>query len=315
MVFVRITKSKAYFKRFQTKFKRRRDGKTNYRMRRRLITQDKSKFNAPRYRLIVRITNRDVIAQITSAKLAGDCVFAAAYAHELPRYGIPVGLTNYSACYATGLLLARRVLNKIGLEKQYAGVAKPTGEHFLVEEPENGARPFRCYPDIGLARITTGARVFALVKGAADGGLHVPHSDKRFPGFNKESEEFDPKPLRARIFGQHVAEYMKKMKKDEPEKYKKHFSQYIKNKIEPEGIEKMYVAAFDKIRASPAAVPVAKKEKIPERKSFNKKKLSNADRKMRVASKKARYMKHHVVKEEDMEVEEEEGEEAAAEEN
>lgn len=308
MVFVRITKTKAYFKRFQTKFKRRRDGKTNYRMRRRLITQDKTKFNAPRYRLVIRITNRDVIAQIISAKLAGDCVFAAAYAHELKRYGIPVGLTNYSACYATGLLLARRVLKKIGLDKQYAGVAKPNGEHFLVEEPENGARPFRCYPDIGLARITTGARIFALIKGAADGGLHVPHSDKRFPGFNKESGEFDAKKLKERIFGAHVAAYMKMMKKDDPEKYKKQFSQYIKNKIEPEGVEKMYSAAFDKIRANPDFVAVAKKEKIPERKSFNKKKLSNADRKARVASKKAKYMKHRKVEaeEEEMEVEEEE---------
>ena len=33
----------------------------------------------------------------------------AAYAHELPRYGVKVGLTNYAAAYCTGLLLARRV--------------------------------------------------------------------------------------------------------------------------------------------------------------------------------------------------------------
>lgn len=33
----------------------------------------------------------------------------AAYSHELPKYGITVGLTNYAAAYCTGLLLARRV--------------------------------------------------------------------------------------------------------------------------------------------------------------------------------------------------------------
>ena len=33
----------------------------------------------------------------------------AAYSHELPRYGVKVGLTNYAAAYCTGLLLARRV--------------------------------------------------------------------------------------------------------------------------------------------------------------------------------------------------------------
>ena len=48
-------------------------------------------------------------SQIAYAKIEGDVVIAAAYSHELPNYGIKVGLTNYSAAYATGLLLARRV--------------------------------------------------------------------------------------------------------------------------------------------------------------------------------------------------------------
>lgn len=47
--------------------------------------------------------------QIAYAKLEGDVIVSAAYAHELPRYGIKVGLTNYAAAYCTGLLLARRV--------------------------------------------------------------------------------------------------------------------------------------------------------------------------------------------------------------
>ncbi|KAL2547621.1 hypothetical protein Fot_09151 [Forsythia ovata] len=38
-----------------------------------------------------------IIAQIVSASIAGDMVLAAAYAHELPRYGLEVGLTNYAA--------------------------------------------------------------------------------------------------------------------------------------------------------------------------------------------------------------------------
>ena len=52
------------------------------------------------------------LSQIVYATIAGDVVVAAAYAHELPQYGLSVGLTNYSATYATGLLLARRVLTK-----------------------------------------------------------------------------------------------------------------------------------------------------------------------------------------------------------
>ena len=50
--------------------------------------------------------------QVVYATIAGDVVVAAAYSHELPEYGLSVGLTNYSATYATGLLLARRVLTK-----------------------------------------------------------------------------------------------------------------------------------------------------------------------------------------------------------
>ena len=47
--------------------------------------------------------------QIAYARVEGDVIICAAYAHELPRYGIKVGLTNYAAAYCTGLLIARRV--------------------------------------------------------------------------------------------------------------------------------------------------------------------------------------------------------------
>lgn len=47
--------------------------------------------------------------QIAYARIEGDIIICAAYSHELPRYGVKVGLTNYAAAYCTGLLLARRV--------------------------------------------------------------------------------------------------------------------------------------------------------------------------------------------------------------
>lgn len=70
----------------------------------------------------MRVTNRDVITQIIAADLTHDVVIAAAYSHELPRYGIKLGLTNYAAAYATGLLLARRVNAKFSLK--YEGQTK-----------------------------------------------------------------------------------------------------------------------------------------------------------------------------------------------
>lgn len=53
--------------RFQTKYKRRRAGKTDYYARKRLITQAKNKYNAPKYRLVVRFTNRDIILCVYTA--------------------------------------------------------------------------------------------------------------------------------------------------------------------------------------------------------------------------------------------------------
>ncbi|KAK5171561.1 60S ribosomal protein L5, partial [Cryomyces antarcticus] len=108
--------------RYQVKYKRRRAGKTDYYARKRLITQAKNKYNAPKYRLVVRFTNRDIVMQIVSSEISGDKVFVAAYAHELKRYGINHGLTNWAAAYCTGLLVARRALKKLGLDGDFAGV-------------------------------------------------------------------------------------------------------------------------------------------------------------------------------------------------
>lgn len=74
-----------------------------------LHQQAKNKYNTPKYRMVVRFSNKDITCQLAYARLEGDRVLAAAYSHELPKYGISVGLTNYAAAYCTGLLLARRV--------------------------------------------------------------------------------------------------------------------------------------------------------------------------------------------------------------
>lgn len=50
-------------------------------------------------------TNKDIVAQIVSASIAGDMILASAYAKELPRYGLEVGLTNYAAGTFTQAIL------------------------------------------------------------------------------------------------------------------------------------------------------------------------------------------------------------------
>lgn len=157
------------YSRYQTKYKRRQQGKTDYYARKRLITQAKNKYNAPKYRLVVRFTNRDIVMQIVTSEISGDKVFASAYSHELAAYGITKGLTNWAAAYCTGLLIARRVLKKLGLDEQFTGVEEADGEFTLTEAAEGDdgeRRPFKAFLDVGLARTSTGARVFGAMKGA-----------------------------------------------------------------------------------------------------------------------------------------------------
>lgn len=284
MGFVKVVKNKAYFKRFQVKFRRRREGRTDYYARVRLVVQDKNKYNTPKYRMIVRFTNKDIICQIAYARIEGDVIVCAAYAHELPRYGIKVGLTNYAAAYCTGLLLARRLLRKFKMDEIYEGVVEANGEDFAVEDVKGQPGAFRCYLDVGLARTTTGARVFGAMKGAVDGGIDIPHSNKRFPGYDAESKDFNAEIHRKHIYGQHVAEYMSMLKDEDEEAYKRQFSQYIKLGITHDDMEEIYKKAHAAIRADPERKP--RPEKTVVKKRFNRAKMTLKERRNRIKQKK-----------------------------
>jgi large subunit ribosomal protein L5e len=276
-----VIKNKPYFKRYQVKYRRRREGKTDYYARKRLVTQDKNKYASPKYRLVVRITNKDVINQLTFAQLSGDRVVASAYAHELPRYGVAVGLTNYAAAYCTGLLLARRHLKNLGLDKLYTGAEEINGEEYHVEGDDNTRQPFKALLDVGLARTTTGAKVFASLKGAADGGLDVPHKTKRFVGFSEGN--LNSEVLRDHIMGGHVANYMRVLQESDDEKYKAQFSKYIKAGLGADDLEGMYTKAHAAIRENPVFEKKAVKE-APNRdhKKYSTPRRSYAARKNRV---------------------------------
>lgn len=284
MPFIKVQKNKAYFKRFQVKYRRRREGKTDYRARKRLVAQDKNKYNTPRHRLVVRLTNTDVICQVVAAKIVGDHVITAAYSHELTRYGAPGGLTNYAAAYATGLLIARRTLQKFKLDDKYVGNKNINGEDFNVEENEEGPKPFLALLDVGLRRTTTGAKVFAALKGATDGGLNVPHNEKRFVGYDTEAKKLDPEVLKKHIFGGHVADYMKLLKEEDPEKYEKQFSRYIKAGVKPDDIQARWTKTFEAIRANPALVK-SNKPKPAEHKNKKVHRLTYEQRKEAVKNK------------------------------
>lgn len=58
---------------------------------------------------LLQLESNDCFVQVAYSRIEGDKILCAAYSHELPHFGIKVGLTNYAAAYCTGLLLARRV--------------------------------------------------------------------------------------------------------------------------------------------------------------------------------------------------------------
>jgi len=290
MAFVKVQKNKAYFKRYQVKFRRRREGKTDYHARKKLVIQPKNKYNTPKNRLIVRISNKDVTAQIAYARIEGDYVLAAAYSHELPRYGIKHGLTNYAACYSTGLLLARRILTKFGMDERYPGKEEADGEMYEVEDNETGPGAFRAHLDVGLARTTTGAKVFAVMKGVVDGGVEVPHSEKRFPGYDPESKELDASVLRRHILGQHVADYMSLLMEKDEDSFKKQFSHYAKLGITSGELEDLYKNAHIKIREDPEAIKKPKKE-YSQRRRFNAKRLTYDQRKAKISAEKESWLR------------------------
>lgn len=293
MVIVKLQKNKAYFSRYQVKFRRRREGKTDYRQRKRLCAQDKNKYQSPKYRLVVRFTNKQVICQIACAQIDGDKILTSASSTELSRHGLSVGLKNYAAAYCTGLLCARRLLQKLGLDEIYEGnmevdgqiVSTESGKRtFFVDEVDDDKRPFRCFLDVGCKATTTGCRIFGALKGAVDGGLDIPHSNKRFPGYDKEAKEYDADMHRERIFGGHVGEYMEYLEEEDNTKYQEQFASYIKEEIEADGLEELYESVHEKIRKDPG--PSKKKEYSPDKSFKRKPKISLEERKAKIQAKK-----------------------------
>ena len=131
------------------------------------------------------------------------------------------------------------------------------------------------------------------MKGASDGGILVPHSENRFPGYDIEGKELDAETLRKYIFGGHVAEYMETLADDDEERYKSQFQGYIDDEIEADGLEEMYGEAHKAIREDPfkkaededEGEKKTKEEWKEESKKYKKTKISKEEKMERVRAK------------------------------
>jgi large subunit ribosomal protein L5e len=183
----------------------------------------------------------------------------------------------------------------------YKGNDKVDGTKYDVSaKPNEQRKPFKAVLDVGLKRTTTGARLFGALKGATDGGLHVPHKEKRFPGYHRaegegDKDKYDPKVHRERIFGVHIDKYMKKIVGDK-EKYNKQFSAWDKclKATALDSVEKLYTKVFESIRKDPkfAKKPVKQnpnRTKAPKRVQRLKRggRKANAKKRIDIAVKEA----------------------------
>jgi len=132
--------------RYSVKYRRRREGKTNYKSRLALL---KSKLP----RMVVRKTGKNVIIQFVDFKPKGDKVIVQAVSQELRHLGWEYSTKSIPAAYLTGFLAAKR----------------------------GGYRVKEAVLDMGQARPTKGSVVFAALKGALDGGVDIPHSEDVLP--------------------------------------------------------------------------------------------------------------------------------------
>jgi len=145
-------------KSYSVKFRRRRSGKTNYKKRLAFMKSEKP-------RLVVRRSNKYLTVQIVDYAEVGDKILAQFNSISLKKKGWKHSCVNVPAAYLSGLEIAK-----------LATKAKVKEAIF----------------DMGSYTPTKGCRIYAVLKGAVEGGLNIPHSEKVFP-----SEE--------RLNGEHIS--------------------------------------------------------------------------------------------------------------
>merc|ERR1712060_448252 len=114
-------------------------------------------------------------------------------------------------------------------------------------------------------------------------------SERRFRGWDAEANDgegdYDPEVHRNSIFGKPVGDYMKLLKEEDEEKYKRQFSRYIKEGIGADDLEEIYRKAHEAIRADPSRAPKKEFKGTKYAGEFKRKKLTFEQRRERVKKK------------------------------
>lgn len=128
-------------------YRRKREKRTDYGNRKKLLMSGKS-------RLVLRFTNKRVLAQLVDFTTKGDIVKVGVDSSALSKLGWKGAGSNTSAAYLTGLLLGKKALGK-------------------------GCR--QAILDTGLKRPYHKGKAYGFLKGVLDSGLEIPHGEEVFP--------------------------------------------------------------------------------------------------------------------------------------
>ena len=162
-------------------YRRRREGKTNY--KRRLILLKSRKL-----RLVIRKFNKNIISQVIEYHPEGDKIIASSHSNELKKYGWKFNMGNVPASYLVGLLIGK----------------KAKGKEAIL--------------DLGLQSPVKGGRLYAALKGAIDGGLKINTEEKIFPKQEriegKHIVSYEKNKINAKDFEKQFKEVKEKILKD-----------------------------------------------------------------------------------------------------
>jgi len=133
--------------RYKVAFRRRRELRTDYYTRKKLLT-------ARETRAVVRRSNKNISIQFVDFAMEGDKIIASATTRELKAMGWEYSCSSIPAAYLVGYLAGKRAI-KEGVE--YAVL------------------------DIGMQKVQHGGVLFATVAGMIEAGLEVPCSEDVLP--------------------------------------------------------------------------------------------------------------------------------------
>jgi len=177
---------------YTLRFRRKKKGLTDYRKRIKILSSNKT-------RLVVRKSTRNVQASIVQYRKEGDLVKLSFHSENLKKFGWNYSTKNIPAAYLVGYLLGKKATN---------------------------AKSDEVILDIGLQKSVRGSRIYAVLAGALDAGLKVPHAK-------------DILPSKDRLNGSHISKYGEMLKKD-GSRLKRQFGGYLKNNVQLEVISKKF---------------------------------------------------------------------------